>query len=354
MFRLRGLHPSSLVQVIGRSLSRLRDPSQAHVFFCIADHYEPMAGGVTAAKQIERVQRWCDEYPKSVAGLSDSQGRAPQHSFFYPIEEYDERLVEMTSTICRGGLGSLEFHLHHDGDSPQQFRDRLERAKEQFDKNHGALQRDAAGRLKYGFIHGNWALCNSLPDGRWCGVNDELTILRETGCYADFTMPAAPIAAQTRIVNSIYYAKSSPDRPRSHDVGIPAAVGLKRPEDRLLLIQGPLMLNWRSRKWGVIPRLENSDIHGGFAPTAERLDLWLRAGVGVLGKPEWIFIKLHTHGAPERNASVLLSGEMRDFHRQMAEVLREHDAALYYVNAREMANAVHEAERGTNLVPLAN
>ena len=44
----------------------------------------------------------------------------------------------------------------------------------------------------YAFIHGNWSLCNSRPDGRYCGVNNELDVLRETGCYADFTLPSAP------------------------------------------------------------------------------------------------------------------------------------------------------------------
>jgi hypothetical protein len=46
-------------------------------------------------------------------------------------------------------------------------------------------------RVAYGFIHGNWALDSARPDGRFCGVNDEITILHETGCYADFTQPAA-------------------------------------------------------------------------------------------------------------------------------------------------------------------
>ena len=47
-------------------------------------------------------------------------------------------------------------------------------------------------------------------DGRYCGVNDELTVLRETGCYADFTMPAAPDVSQTRTINAIYYAADDP------------------------------------------------------------------------------------------------------------------------------------------------
>ena len=38
---------------------------------------------------------------------------------------------------------------------------------------------------RFGFIHGNWCLDNSRADGRWCGLNNELILLRELGCYAD-------------------------------------------------------------------------------------------------------------------------------------------------------------------------
>src|SRR5690606_26016374 len=129
----------------------------------------------------------------------------------------------------------------------------------------------------------------------------------------------------------------SPGQPRGHDVGVPATVGQPAPTDRLLLIQGPLLFNMRSRKWGAMPRLENADLHGGFPPTTQRLRLWMQAQVGVVGRPDWIFIKLHTHGAPEKNANMLLGPAMRQFHLQMAETLRRASAKLYYVNAREMA-----------------
>ena len=92
---------------------------------------------------------------------------------------------------------------------------------------HGLLTRDGSGRLRYGFIHGNWALANSLPDGRWCGVDDELSVLRETGCYADFTLPSAPSPAQTRTVNTIYYASTAGSGRKSLDTGARAAVGKK-------------------------------------------------------------------------------------------------------------------------------
>jgi hypothetical protein len=71
----------------------------------------------------------------------------------------------------------------------------------------------------YAFIHGNWSLCNSRPDGDWCGVNEELGILAETGCYADLTFPSAPSPTQPRTVNSIYRASDRPEG-RGHDSGV--------------------------------------------------------------------------------------------------------------------------------------
>ncbi len=53
-------------------------------------------------------------------------------------------------------------------------------------ESHGVVPQ-RAGRPAWAFIHGNWALANGRPDGRWCGVDDELALLHELGCYADFT-----------------------------------------------------------------------------------------------------------------------------------------------------------------------
>ncbi|MBK8740376.1 MAG: hypothetical protein IPM02_13005 [Betaproteobacteria bacterium] len=72
----------------------------------------------------------------------------------------------------------------------------------------------------FAFIHGNWCLDNSRRDGRWCGVNNELRVLGELGCYADFTLPSAPSDTQTRKINSIYYANDDSTHPKSHDDGV--------------------------------------------------------------------------------------------------------------------------------------
>lgn len=351
MLRPRGLHPSTLTQLLRQSVGSIPS-SPRHVFIAVTDHYEPMWNHADAATQRERVSRWGTGFPALAADFADSRGRPPQHTFFYPAEGYDAgpldaEHLDALAQLRQDGLGEVEVHLHHDNDTPENLRETLESFKEKLFHRHGLLEKNASGMIRYAFIHGNWALNNSRPDGRWCGVCNETTILRETGCYADFTMPSAPSNTQTRAINSIYYATDKPGQAKSHDTGVPAAVGKTPPDDSLLMIQGPLMLGWKRRKFGMLPTLENADLHGGYPPSVDRLKLWLRANVTVAGRPDWLFVKLHTHGAPEKNADMLLGEPMRRFHTDLAKFAETHAGfRYYYVTAREMANLVHQAEAG--------
>jgi hypothetical protein len=318
-----------------------------HVLLCVADHFEPHRGHVSGEVARRRIETWLREFPRLYGHLRDSDGLPPRHTFFFPLEQYNAEHLELLTELCRQGYGEVEVHLHHDDDTSEQLRRRLLEFKDLLASRHNQLARHKmTGELAYAFIHGNWALDNSRPDGRWCGVNNELDVLRETGCYADFTMPSAPSPTQTRKINSIYYAVDDPQQPKSHDSGVDAGTG-HIPAKALLLIQGPLLLNWRNRKWGILPRVENGCIQGNQPPTLERLRLWLRARVQVGTRADWYFVKLHTHGAPEANQAVLLGQPMLHFHQQLA-CLAEQDANFHfhYVTAREMYNLVRAAESG--------
>jgi hypothetical protein len=317
------------------------------MLLCIGDHYEPMHGNPPAAVALDRVRYWADEYPRRLGGFRDADGRPPRHSFFYPLEEYDRDQVDLLAELCHAGYGEVEVHLHHDHDTADNLRRRLLAYKELLAREHGLLARDPrTGEVKYGFIHGNWALDNCRPDGRWCGVNNELDVLRETGCYADFTLPSAPSPTQTRKVNGIYYAVDDPARPKSHDWGVDVGAG-PRPADSLMMIQGPLVLDWGRKKWGVVPRLENACLQAGQGPSVRRLGNWLRAGVRVPTRPDWFFVKLHTHGAKESNREVLVGDEGVRFHADLARLAAENPLFhVHYVTAREMYNLARAAEAG--------
>jgi len=251
------------------------------------------------------------------------------------------------ATLCRQGFGEVEVHLHHDRDTAANLREQLLQFTRTLRGRHGLLTRDASGKLRYGFIHGNWALGNSLPGGRWCGVDEELSVLHETGCYADFTLPSAPSEAQTRTVNKIYYASTSRGWPKGHDTGVRAAVGSRRRSEELLIVQGPLSPTWRKPRWAVFPRLDNGALHAGFPPTPGRFADWLSCGITVSGQPEWVFVKVHTHGAPEPDAEMLLGAETTSFHQGILEHFNDgRRYRLHYVTAREMVNIIHAAEDG--------
>src|SRR5260221_6791623 len=65
------------------------DPGKPlHIYFCFVDHYEPLWNGASLNKGTDRVLRWLDEYPALADPFRDAEGRAPQHRFFYPAEEY--------------------------------------------------------------------------------------------------------------------------------------------------------------------------------------------------------------------------------------------------------------------------
>ncbi|HEY5593625.1 MAG TPA: hypothetical protein VIL61_00505 [Nitrospiria bacterium] len=330
--------PSYVIRRLRKPFWRPRRP--VHVLFCFVDHFEPMWKGADRLTEAARVAEWVERYPVVTRGHRDHDGVPPRHTFFYPEEEYRPEHLEALAGLCRQGFGEVEIHLHHDNDTGPALRKSLETFKTRLIQ-HGHLAKDrATGERRYGFIHGNWALDNSHPQGRWCGVNDELTILRETGCYADFTLPSSPGEAQTKKINSIYYAMDDPARPNSHNTGLDVRVGGRESGD-LMIIQGPLTLNWRRRK------IENGEIEHHNPPTAERIRLWVEEAVHVRGRPEWVVVKVHTHGTVEANMDLLLGPRFEEFLSHLEGRYNDgKDYILHYVTARELYNIIKAAEDG--------
>ena len=219
---------------------------------------------------------------------------------------------------------------------------RMRRFVDTLHQSHGLL-RLHDGRLAFGSIHGNWALDNARPDGRWCGLNNEISLLRDLGCYADFTLPAAPSPCQAGPANVIYRAADDPQRPRSHARGAAVRPGIW-PNGDLTLITGPLGLNWEGRPpWR--PRLETGEIAANYTASSARVRLWTRLAPQIGSD---IFLKLYTHGAQERNSEALLNGVLD----QLFDALKVEATALglelLYVTPWLMCRAVEDigAARG--------
>lgn len=319
-------------------------PAVTHVYFCFADHFEPYWNRADQALARQRVRRWLERYPALANRHQDSDGRAPRHSFFYPEEEYDPEIIEGLARLCRKGYGEVEVHLHHDNDTADNLRRTLARFKATLFERHGLLRKGPeSGEIEYCFIHGNWALDNSRPDGRWCGVCNEISVLVETGCRVDMTMPSAPSDTQTRKINSIYFARGRAGQRKSHDDGRDAAVGEWGRGDELLMVQGPLALNWTNRKLCLIPRVESGEVSCDALPSAQRVRLWGECRVGLKGAPEHVFIKAHTHGTVDRTADMLLGGGLETLWNALEAQYRDRPGySLHYVTAWEMYEKIRE------------
>ncbi len=337
---------------------RQRRPKQAqgpvHVMFMFVDHYEPRWRSPTYETEVARVRAWSDRYPAMASKHVDADGVHPQHTFFYPEEEYRPEHLSAIERMCMDGYGEIEVHLHHDNDTEAGLREKIERFVKVLSQDHGALSVDpTTQKLAFGFIHGNWALDNSRADGRWCGVNNELQVLADLGCYADFTLPSAPSDTQTAKINSIYYAIDDPHCGKSHNHGSDVEVG-SVPKADLMVMQGPLALNWKRRKWGVLPRLENADVRLSSQPTPDRVDLWVQQHIHVKGRPDWIFVKVHTHGTQEPDMETLLGDPIDKMHSYLES--RYNDGQryqLHYVTSRETYNIIKAAEAGKTGNPNA-
>ena len=224
-----------------RLLARRNDATvqgPRHLLVALCDHHEPLWNKADERRGADRIRAWREGYPRLTAGYRDADGRPPRHSFFFPGEQYRPQFLEPLAELARAGLGEVEVHLHHDGDTARTLEAQLRDTITSFTR-HGHLSRDPDGRPRYAFIHGNWALANARPDGRWCGVDAEVPLLFATGCYADYTFPAAPDPSQPNIVNRIYWPTGDLSAKRCYESGTRARVG-EVMTDRLLILQGPL------------------------------------------------------------------------------------------------------------------
>lgn len=319
---------------------------QVHLLFALADHFEPSIipedGNARAPldEQERRIENWCRHYPRLVESWRDSEGRPFVHTYFYPAEQYDRRLIERLAAHCHAGWGEIEIHLHHGIEAP----DTAENTRQQIIRFRDALaeqgclaQWNGSGPPRYAFVHGNFALANSA-DGQCCGVDSEMQVLADTGCYADLTLPTSSFhAAQTAKINALYECAAPLNRRAPHRRGRDLQQGRAAAVFPLIL-QGPLTLDFNRRSRSGLPGIENGALTDNNPPTLRRLQLWRRAAITVRGRPDWIFIKLHCHGMDPRHHEAVLGPAMGEFVRRLVEGSAERGERLHFVTAREMTN----------------
>lgn len=313
-----------------------------HILFTFVDHFEPHDQAA--------MDRWMRDYPLLTSRHRDADGVMPQHSWFwyFSYADGDETLsyLQQLAQLAYQDLGEVELHLHHRDRTPQTFQEKIERMIRLSQWTGAFVTAEPTPRTTFGFIHGLWALDNSRRGS--CGISDELIRLRRLGCYADFTHPSwGPM--HPRLVNRLYYATDDPHRPKSYDTGVVMRVGAPAVGD-LLIFEGPSVVRFR----GIKPQYDHGDVTMAGRPTPERIDAWIGTGVHVHGRPEWVFVKVFTHGAVAEDHEAVLGALADAMYADLES--RYNDGTryiLHYVTAREAYNIAKAAEAGRTGNPNA-
>lgn len=326
--------------------SRMTDSKvPSHLIFLIANHFEPVMGSAG----LIQLEHWCKLARTTGNAVRDHDGTRFRHTNFFPAEQYERRRIEMLSALQAEGFGEVEVHLHHGvekADTAENTRRVLEEFRDVLAEEHKCLSREGPGSPpRYAFVHGNWALANSAG-GRFCGVDSEMQILADTGCYADFTLPSAPDRSQVPRINAIYQCGHPLTEARPHRSGPRLKVG-----DRPVLpiiFTGPLVFNWSRRVRGLpLPRIDDGALAQNYPLSLDRLNRWHSAHISVAGRPEWVFIKLYSHGFFEWDQDLMIGEQMTRFMNEVLELGdRTGQFKVHFASAREAYNMVMAALEG--------
>lgn len=316
-----------------------------HLVFLVANHYEPGMGKVA----IPRVEQWCRMARDTGNAVRDHDGTPFRHTNFYPAEQYERPLLDMLANLQADGFGEVEIHLHHgveEPDTAENTRLMLETFRDTLVHEHKCLSRENSdSQPKYAFVHGNWALANSAG-GRFCGVDSEMQILADTGCYGDFTLPSVPHQSQVPRINAIYQCGRPLTERKPHRTGPNLKIG---DNPRLpVIFTGPLMFNWTRRFHGLpLPRLDDGVLAQNYPLGLDRFNRWCKANISVDGRPDWIFIKLYCHGFFNWDQDIMIGEQMKRFMNEvMDSAERTGEFKIHFSSAREAFNMVLAAVDG--------
>lgn len=339
--------------VRGKSFLERTAFEKKHIIFTIANHFEP-SWSASGLLDLDTQRRRLDSYYKLARatgeGVRDADGTKFRHTNFYPAEQYDFQILETMAGMQAEGLGEVEIHLHHGVEKPdtaENLRKSLTEFRDTLAEEHKCLSRfDEDNQPKYAFVHGNLALANSCG-GRFCGVDEEMRILQETGCYVDMTLPSAPDESQVPVLNQIYECGLPLTAKIPHRTGNRVRVFGNKPQ-LPLIFTGPLVFNWTRRVKGLpIPRIDDGALTHNQPLDTARFKRWLSANVTVKGRSDWIFVKLYCHGFFDRDQSASIGEDARRFFSRIIE--NGEKTARYkvhFASSREAFNIVSAAIDG--------
>ncbi len=339
----------------GEFLRRELGVGDTHLIFVVANHFEPgwteNGTALDWSKQLQRLDRWHEQARRIGEAVRDADGTKFRHTNFYPAEQYHAPLLARMAEMQAEGLGDVEVHLHHGVEQPdtaENLRRQLLEFRNALAEEHKCLSRmKGTGDPMYAFVHGNWALGNSAG-GRFCGVDSEMQILAETGCYADFTLPSVPDESQVARINAVYQCGHPLDEAKPHRSGPNLRAGEKAEPILPVLFTGPLVFDWRRRVRGIpVPRVDDGQLAASYALDLERLEHWRNARIGVTNRPEWVFIKLYCHGFFDFDNDAMIGLSMRRFLEEVIEYGEgKGKFKVHFAGAREAFNIAMAAVDG--------
>lgn len=329
-----------------------------HVIITVANHFEPgwSANGVLGhTDQMKRLKAYRKMARSIGRSVRDVDGTKFRHTNFYPAEQYHPEILDILAEMQAEGLGEVEVHLHHGVESPdsaQNLKRILEEFRDTLAERHKCLSRiEGFATPRYAFVHGNLALANSCG-GRFCGVDNEMEILRDTGCYADMTLPSAPDESQVGVINQIYECGSPLDKRVPHRNGRRVSVNGKA-ASLPIIFTGPLVFNWTRRIKGFpVPRIEDGALTANQPLDLARFNRWRSANITVAGRPDWVFVKLYCHGFFDHDQSACVGEDAKRFFNEVIDHGASTDAFdVHFASAREAHNMVNAAIEGKSGEP---
>ena len=280
------------------------EPFHLYVAFC--NHLSPFRGSVSQEIAEHRIVTWQREYTGFASEHRDSLGNQPVHTFFYDEADYNPRFIDVLYRMCKSGIADVEILLRHGQNTPFEFKRKVESFRDVLFHHHGLLRQNG-GAISFAFVHDHMSPCDSHQQSVLCDVNRKQFILKECGCYADFTFPCAPDTQESE-------------------------------SEDLLRIEGPLGTNWRNRRFCLFPRAETGEISARSRFTHHRARLWLDTAPQINGDTKNIFLKLHTYGAVDSTVRYLFGESgIHDLYGYLEKKsIDNSDFILHYVSAYEM------------------
>lgn len=324
-----------------------------HIIFTVANHFEPAwseNGVLEYEEQIKRLKAYYKLARETGEAVRDADGTKFRHTNFYPAEQYHPEILDIMAEMQAEGLGEVEVHLHHGvkrADTAENLRNTLNEFRDVLAERHKCLSRmNGSGMPMYAFVHGNLALANS-SGGRNCGVDNEMEILRDTGCYADMTLPSAPEQSQVTMMNQIYECGLPMHEAAPHRRGFRVIAGGKTPQ-LPLIFTGPLVFNWTRTIKGIpVPRIDDGALTANQTMDATRFRRWKDANITVAGRSDWIFVKLYAHGFFDHDQSACIGEDARRFFGDLVnESEKSGKYKIHFVSAREAFNIATAAIDG--------